>query len=326
MYRNQLSQPHIDDARMELQKMVQEELEDPRVIARGKMILSCLQGCPTEEIAREFGVSRSMIFRWRARYLQEGIAGLRDKPRCGKPPKYDLSFEKQVLDLLSQAPPEGAAQWDGPTLARQLSASNDAIWRVLRKHHISLARQREWNVEDQLNLPRNFSMVGGIYIGPPVWMVSLLDDENPSSCAQVITRERQAGAALRQAAEKAGGILRVQEAMQIMASRSENPAADYTRHAEIINFLNDAAAALAMGKRVYVHVVGSASQLGIANWMAAHSEVSLIFHASLEDAIRAVQAHLPKYTRSSASTFLTQAAAYPAQAHPFIWKKIPAKN
>ena len=323
MYKEQLSPQQLENARKELEAMIQDQLEDPRVISRGRMLWAVLQGQPLESIAKEFDVSRSMIFRWRARYFRDGIAGLRDKPRCGKPPKYDSAFEEKLLALLSQTPPDGAAQWDGPALARQLSASNDAVWRVLRKHHISLARQREWNVEVSLNLPLNFPVVGGIYIGPPVWMVTLLEEKNARGIAQVITRERQAGAALRKAAEKAGGKLSLHDALQIMAKRTENQSADYTRHKEIINFLNDAAAFSVMGQRVYVHVVGSAAQLGVANWIAAHPEVTLIFHASLENAVRAF---IPGHVSAPFSPFLLQAAAYPSQAYPFIWKKIRTDN
>ena len=326
MYKDQLSPQELETARKELEKMVQEELEDPRVVSRGKMILAFLRGLPMEEITRQFDCSRSMVFRWRARYFRDGISGLRDKPRCGKPPKYDQAFEKKLLALLTQAPPNGAAQWDGPALARQLSASNDAIWRVLRKHHISLSRQREWNVEATLDLPPNFPVVGGIYIGPPVWMVMLLEEENAWGNARVITRERQAGAALRRAAEKAGGDLRLHDALQIMANKSENQTADYSRHMEIINFLNDAAAFRAMGQRVCVHVVGSAAQLGIANWIAAHSDIRLFFYASLEDAVCAIRHSLPDHSPLSPCTFLNQAASYPAQAHPFIWKKVRIEN
>lgn len=326
MYKNKLSRSQLKAACKELEKLVHEELEDPRVVARGKMILACLQGLPTETIMREFAVSRSMIFRWRARYFQDGIAGLRDKPRCGKPPKYDQDFENQVLNLLSEMPPDGMASWDGPALAKQLSASNDAVWRVLRKHHISLARQREWNVDARLNLPQGFPVVAGIYIGPPVWMAVVLEEKNQSGRAQVITRERQAGKALRQAADQAGGILAMQEAIRIMASQSENPAADYTRRMEIVSFLDDTVAAAAEGGQVYVHVVGSAAQLGIANWLATHSDVTMSFYSTLEEGVRAVKKMLPEYTPSRHSTFLAQAASYPATAHPFIWKRIRMEN
>ena len=326
MKKNQFVQAQEEQEHVELKKMVRDELEDPRVVARGKMILACLQGRNVDEVAQEFFVSRSMIFRWRARYFQEGVNGLRDKPRCGKPPKYDLEFEKKVLDLLDQQPPDGMVQWDGPTIARQLSASNDAVWRVLRKHHISLARQREWRVAAKLRTPPNFPVISGIYIGPPVWMATILEDGDPTGNAFVVTRERQAGIALHQAAEKSDGVLPLSEAIRLMAGQGPNQAADYTRHMEIISFLNDAAAIPAKGKRAKVYVVGSAAQLGIANWMAAHSQVDMIFHATLEESVAAIRKSLSILPTASPCPFITLAASYPSQANPFIWKKIQNKG
>jgi len=176
-----------------------------------------------------------------------------------------------------------------------------------------------------LHTPPQFPAIGGIYVGPPLWMIVLLEDEKTTKKVHVVTRGRQAGMALKQAAAKVGGRLTLPEAIKIMTQYPENQTAYYSRHMEILSFLNDAAIPAA-GKRAYVHAVGSAAQLGIANWMAAHNEVTMIFHATLEETIAAIMKSLPVVPADASCPFLPLMAGYPAEAHPFIWKMIRAKD
>jgi transposase len=39
----------------------------------------------TVQVANEFGCSRNTAILWRTRYLEQGLAGLRDAPRSGRP-------------------------------------------------------------------------------------------------------------------------------------------------------------------------------------------------------------------------------------------------
>jgi hypothetical protein len=39
----------------------------------------------TVQVANEFGCSRNTVILWRTRYLEHGLAGLRDAPRSGRP-------------------------------------------------------------------------------------------------------------------------------------------------------------------------------------------------------------------------------------------------
>jgi len=69
----------------------------------------------------------------RRRLEAEGIAGLLDRARSGKPRHYTEEFRNQLLAALELPPPRGQAVWDGPALAKHLNASVHAVWRVLRK-------------------------------------------------------------------------------------------------------------------------------------------------------------------------------------------------
>ena len=55
---------------------------------RATIILATADGCGTAEIMRRSGKSKPVVWRWQARFMAEGVAGLtRDKTRKpGKPP------------------------------------------------------------------------------------------------------------------------------------------------------------------------------------------------------------------------------------------------
>ena len=63
--------------------------ESGRVCQRVLMIANMLDGLEHEEAARLAGLSRSAAYEWHNRYEEEGIEGLRDRPRPGRPPRVD---------------------------------------------------------------------------------------------------------------------------------------------------------------------------------------------------------------------------------------------
>ena len=75
-----------------------EELERRRVRA----ITLLKQGLPPVEVARQLGVDRRSVRRWRADHDQRGSAGLAAKPACGRPLKLDLPSREKLEDLLLQ--------------------------------------------------------------------------------------------------------------------------------------------------------------------------------------------------------------------------------
>ena len=58
--------------------------ESGRVCQRVVMIANMLEGMEHEEAARLAGLSRSAAYEWHNRYEEDGIEGLRDRPRPGR--------------------------------------------------------------------------------------------------------------------------------------------------------------------------------------------------------------------------------------------------
>ena len=81
-------------------------------VDRAKMILESEAGTPVNQIAQALHTYPNKVIYWRQRYVENGIAGLHDTPRSGRPPKYGARFRTDLLKVLRKPPPKGLARWD----------------------------------------------------------------------------------------------------------------------------------------------------------------------------------------------------------------------
>lgn len=139
----------------ELERLSRSRTDEARLVESAKTILACLSGKQNDVIAVEHKTQPITVGVWRKRFAAEGLAGLHDKVRSGKPPKYQAAELKQrIIVKLEESPPAGLATWDGGSLAQELNVSDDAVWRILRKEGIQLRRHPAHGVSAQiLNLP-----------------------------------------------------------------------------------------------------------------------------------------------------------------------------
>ena len=151
--------------RQELERLSKSRTDEARMVERAKLVLGCVAGRRNDDVATEFGVQAATVGTWRKRFAAEGLAGLRDRPRPGKPPVYPASeLRQRILKQLEAPPPPGLAGWDGGSLAQVLEVSDDVVWRVLRKEGIQLRRHRSWCVSTDPEFAAKAADVVGLYL------------------------------------------------------------------------------------------------------------------------------------------------------------------
>jgi transposase len=110
---------------------------------RAEVILAIAEGLSNKAVAERVGTRLATVSKWRGRFAREGLSGLPDAARSGKPRQYPDDHERRILAALDETPPAGYGRWDGSLLARHLGdISKHQIWRVLRRHEIVLTRRR----------------------------------------------------------------------------------------------------------------------------------------------------------------------------------------
>ena len=59
-----------------------------RDVVRAQMVLLAAEGWRNDEIAARLNTRREVVSMWRKRFYEEGLSGLEERPRQGKPPAF----------------------------------------------------------------------------------------------------------------------------------------------------------------------------------------------------------------------------------------------
>ena len=126
-----------DEQRQELRLFARREVG--RVSERAHFVLLSDQGKSPPEIAELFGYSAASVREWLKRYQDEGIAGLYDRPRSGRPRKVDRQVEEQIVELVQNDPQQAGFLATFWTVAMLVLALANKIGVTLSPSSVRLA-------------------------------------------------------------------------------------------------------------------------------------------------------------------------------------------
>ncbi len=143
---------------------------------RARIVLLAADGVGTGEIVRRVGVSKPTVIAWKRRYAAEGISGLADRPKAGKPRTTD---DVAVVLATLEPPPArlGVTHWSSRLLARELGLSNVKVADVWREYGLQPWRSQTFKFSTDSELEAKVRDVVGLYLNPPEKAVVLCVDE-----------------------------------------------------------------------------------------------------------------------------------------------------
>jgi transposase len=143
---------------------------------RARIVLLAAEGVGTNEIVTRVGVSKPTVIAWKKRYAAEGVAGLVDRTKPGRPPQID---EVAVVLATLAAPPArlGVTHWSSRLLADRLGISNVWVARIWRKWGLQPWRRETFKFSTDPELEAKVRDVVGLYLAPPEKAVVLSIDE-----------------------------------------------------------------------------------------------------------------------------------------------------
>jgi len=163
-----------------LEQWARASTSEQRRAFRARVVLLVARGLTNQEAAAQLRCRSATVSKWRGRFQGMRLEGLTDAPRAGKPPLYGQDTECRILEMLDQPPPRGYARWNGPLLAKGLGDVDvQYVWKVLKRHHISLERRRSWCISNDPDFAAKAADVVGLYLHPPENAVVLSVDEKP---------------------------------------------------------------------------------------------------------------------------------------------------
>ena len=327
-----------DDDRKTLEKWAQSRTMEARLVERAQIVLKCLEGEGVAEIARHLKIRPNTVIEWRRRFEREGIKGLRDRPRSGKPKQYNAEFRNRVLRTLELPPPFGQACWDGPALAKELETSVHAVWRLLRKEGVCLSRQRSWCVStDPEFIPKAADIVG-LYLNPPENALVISIDEKPS--IQALERstgyvQTDSGKIVRgfKSTYKRHGTLNLFAALEVATGAVHTQTTQQKRRVEFLEFMDQVTAQVPQGKEIHVILDNYCIHKRNDTWLSAHpnvffhytptsaswlNQVEVWFGIMSRKALRGASFKNVDELRLAIEAFV---AAYSQNAKPFVWRK-----
>lgn len=113
-----------------LQRCAEDLTASPALARRARIVLLCAQGMAPTAVARQLDCSRQTVATWLGRYRAEGIDGLRDAPRPGRPARLNPAA---VVVRTLQAPRGGHDRWSTRRLAAEFGISNVAVAKIWRQ-------------------------------------------------------------------------------------------------------------------------------------------------------------------------------------------------
>jgi len=116
------------------------------LVQRARIVLLAADGLANVDIARRVGVDVDTVSKWRKRFVTEGLAGLKDRRRSGRPRRFPAEVVAGVKAMACQPPAQrqvALSRWSSAELAAQAVAEGLTV-------SVSASTVRRWLAQDAI--------------------------------------------------------------------------------------------------------------------------------------------------------------------------------
>lgn len=151
---------------------------DYRYVLRSKIILGSLEGKTVEDIVYETKSSRRTVIKWRNRFRENGIDGLKDLPRPGKKPIYSATKKVEVIQKACSKPEGGYTSWSQQRIADEVGMSRSHVNRILMEADLKPHKTEYWcGKSKDPEFEEKMINIVGLYMNPPEKTIVICVDE-----------------------------------------------------------------------------------------------------------------------------------------------------
>jgi transposase len=306
---------------------------------RARIVLLAADGESNTAIADKVGVSRPTVIDWRGRYVAEGLAGLADDPRSGRP----RTIDHRAIVAVTLAPPPkkfGVTHWSSRLLGRHLGISNGTVAKAWRDYGVQPWRAETFKFSTDPELVAKVTDVVGLYLAPPENAIVLCIDEK----SQIQALDRTApmlpmrpGLPERRTHDyRRHGTSTLFAALEIATGQVTAACKPRHRHQEFLAFLKQVARAYPERD---LHLVmdnyAAHKRVEVRDWLAANPRVHVHFTPTSGSWLNLVEVWfgiierqaIHRGTFTSVKDLNAKIRAFingwNDRAHPFVWTKTP---
>src|SRR3954462_3313194 len=304
---------------------------------RALIVLAIADGAGVSGVARSLRVSRPTVIKWRDRFVADGLGGLGDLPRSGRPKTID---DAQIIAATLEPPPASLAvsHWSSRLLGRHLAIADATVARAWRAYRVQPWRSETFKFSTDPELEARVRDVVGLYLDPPQNAVVLCVDEK--SQIQALNRTApilplRPGLPKRATHDyKRNGTTTLFAALEVATGQITDRC--YERHgkAEFLDFLKHVARAYPRRK---LHVVldnyHTHKHDDINQWLKRNPRITLHFTPTSGSWLNLVEVFFGIITRQAirrgsfdnvkqlVTAIRAFIAGYNERCQPFIWTK-----
>ncbi len=147
------------------------------LVNRAHIVLMAAEGVPNYTIAHKVGLSPQMVCKWRRRYLRQGLSGLHDELRPGRP--RSISDEKVAVLVRKtlQTKPQDGIHWTIRSVAKGSKISRSTVHRIWQAFGVQPHRQGYFKLSTDPFFVEKVRDIVGLYLNPPDKAMVLCVDE-----------------------------------------------------------------------------------------------------------------------------------------------------
>jgi transposase len=327
--------------RQQLLSIVEDRNARQKHVWRAQIVLLSAEGLGTTEIMRRTNKSKTCVWRWQERFMQEGVDGLlRDKTR--KPGRAPLGAEvaERVVALTRRDPPGETTHWTGAMMAKATGISVSSVQRIWRTHGLCPHKVEQFKLSNDPKFVTKLRDVVGLYVNPPEHAIVLSVDEK--SQIQALDRT-QPGLPMKKGRAgtmthdyKRNGTTTLFAALNVLEGKVIGRR---HRHQEFIKFLNTINAEVPAKQAVHVVLDNYATHKHpeVMAWLARHKRFTFHFTPTSCSWLNAVEGYFAKLAKrrlkrgifksvaeleAAINRFIAETNGDPK---PFVWTKNPNK-
>ena len=137
-----------DEQRRQLEAIANDGNSKQKHAVRARIILLSSEGLGTMAIMDRTGTAKPTVWRWQARFMEEGVEGLlRDKTRPpGQPPVPEATVNK-LVEMAQSPPPNKKTRWTVRALAAEVGIAPSTAHRILSSNRVAPHR-RNFKISD----------------------------------------------------------------------------------------------------------------------------------------------------------------------------------
>lgn len=165
------------EERSQLQSIASSRSLPHGLVQRARLVLMAAEGLSNAAISKKLQLSPQSVCKWRQRYLRQGLPGLHDELRPGRPRTVSDERVAALVRKTLRTRPRRGTHWTIRSIAQETRISATTVHRIWQAFGLQPHRQRHFKLSTDPFFVEKVRDIVGLYLQPPDKAVVLCVDE-----------------------------------------------------------------------------------------------------------------------------------------------------